>query len=210
MDPRRIVPASWRMRRRWIAAGLVIVLTAIGVTASEVGVFGPQLSEAARYGSFVETPGDGTVVGGLELAIRNDGRFEAQLTAFDAPELSGVEWRPPDALPTTIDPGDTATVTLEFEVEACQLDARGYDRFDLVGSSGVIDDRSVTVEPARPAEVVERRATPADDGTPRPPWPEQTASWLLEVLEPACTDPAMVADLPSQLTDADTGADTSA
>ncbi len=191
------------MRRRWIAAGLVTVVTVTGVIAYEIGAFGPQLSEAARYGTFVETPGDGTVVGGLELALRNDGRFEAEVTAFDAPALSGVEWRSPTGLPTTMEPGETATITFEFEVEACQLDARGYDRFDLVGSSGLIDDRTVTVEPGRPAEVVERRDTPADDGTPRPPWPEQTASWLLEVLEPACTDPALVADLPSQLSDAD-------
>ncbi len=194
VDPRRIVPASWSMRQRWIAAAVVTAVTIGGVTAYETGLLGPQLAEAPRHGSFVEPRDDGTVLAGLETNLRNEGRTPVTIEALTPPQLDGVRWRAADELPVTVAPGADAPVTIVFEVDACELDALGYDQLDLRAEAGVLPAREVTVAPVEPASVIE----PADAtgaGTPVPPWDDQPPSWLLEVLAPICADPAAVAEL---------------
>ena len=180
------------MRRRWTVAALVTVVTFGGVAAYETGLLGPRLSEAPRHGSFVEAGDDGTVRAGLETNLRNDGRVAVTVEALAPPELDGVRWRPTDALPTSLEPGEEATLTIAFEVDACELDAQGYDQLDVTAQGGWLPARQVTVEPVEPATVV----PPVDQGaTSVPPWGDQPPSWLLEVLAPICADPDAVAGL---------------
>ena len=194
VDPRRIVPASWSMRHRWIAAAVVTVVTIGGVAAYETGLLGPQLAEAPRHGSFVEPRDDGTVLAGLEANLRNEGRTPVTIEALAPPQLDGVRWHPSDQLPVTVPPGAEVPVTVAFEVDGCELDALGYDQLDVHAEGGLLPARAVTVDPVEPAAVIE----PADTtvaGTSVPPWDDQPPSWLLEVLAPICADPAAVAEL---------------
>ncbi len=187
----QLVPAPWSARRRAAVAGLLAaLLTAFGALGWS-GLVVPNLVGGHLGGGTVEVGrvADGRVVDTavtVRVAVENRGWVAAELTGWEPPATTGIDWREnAEPLPTTLAPGERRILELAATIPDCaEVAAHGAEGF------GVVATGPAGITLTRPVEVDGIASTPQwfghDDGRAPLDPSARAPSWVYSALDWAC------------------------